>query len=404
MIYNEPYIDLLGGFHPCLGASARVALAPVWSEHFEPMIRRNLAGETVQRTNNPIHFVRNGFMEETYFSWNFIPVFDATGAVIAHYEPLVESTRGVIAERRAHTILQLSEEVPRARSSDAYWDLATKVMSRNAKDIPFVLLYSVEAKFQSSSSRTSSLTGIAEDYQQCTLRGSFGLPADSPAAAHKLDFNQDDGFMPYFRRARNDGCLVMVDLTDGSPTALLVHEMMRSELKQQLLATKKEVERNAMKFQRFAERADLGIFIVGTNGIYSYRNDAWWRILDPALENRDIELGDAWTALIDDEYSETGQEKFKELIKTKQHQSFELRLKRTWKVPSQGSEGSLSEEPMWILVSIQPELAEDGEMLEIVGCFQDISSQKWGEKLQAMQADNARESKRKLENFIDTTS
>jgi hypothetical protein len=55
-------------------------------------------------------------------------------------------------------------------------------------------------------------------------------------------------------------------------------------------------------------------------------------------------------------------------------------------------------------MSIQPELSEEGELLEIVGCFQDISRQKFGEKLQATQALHEKNSKRKLENFIDTTS
>jgi len=55
------------------------------------------------------------------------------------------------------------------------------------------------------------------------------------------------------------------------------------------------------------------------------------------------------------------------------YRSFELRLKRNWTVPSSGIEGSDYEpQPMWILLSIFPELADDGEVLEIVGCFSDI--------------------------------
>lgn len=91
MVYNEAEIELLGGFHPCMGVSARIALASVWSDHFEPIITRNLAGETVEKTNTAIHMVRNGFMEETYFSLKFIPLFDSNGATVGHYEPLVET-------------------------------------------------------------------------------------------------------------------------------------------------------------------------------------------------------------------------------------------------------------------------------------------------------------------------
>ena len=82
-----------------------------------------------------------------------------------------------------------------------------------------------------------------------------------------------------------------------------------------------------------------------------------------------------------------------------------MRLKKTFTAEGQSNDGSDStEEPCYILISIQPELSEKGELLEIVGCFQDISKQKLGEKLQATQALQAQESKRKLENFIDTTS
>jgi hypothetical protein len=91
MIYNEAEIELLGGFHPCMGMSARVALASVWAEYFEPIIDTNLAGETVEKTNTVIHMVRNGFMEETYFSLKFIPIFDSEGVTVGHYEPLVET-------------------------------------------------------------------------------------------------------------------------------------------------------------------------------------------------------------------------------------------------------------------------------------------------------------------------
>ena len=71
--------------------SARVALASVWAEYFEPIIDTNLAGETVEKTNTVIHMVRNGFMEETYFSLKFIPIFDSEGVTVGHYEPLVET-------------------------------------------------------------------------------------------------------------------------------------------------------------------------------------------------------------------------------------------------------------------------------------------------------------------------
>jgi PAS domain-containing protein len=397
MIYNEAYVDLLGGFHPCMGDSARIALPSVWPQYFEPIIEQNLLGETVEKTNTSVHMVRNGFMEETYFSLKFIPIFDAEGATVGHYEPLVETTREVISERRARTLLQLSEEVPRARNSDSYWALATEILSRNDKDIPFALLYSVEA--DPGSDASSNMTRFSDNHQEGTLRGSFGLPRGCAAAPTRLDFQQDHGFAPYFRQAMLARNPITVQFDSGSPAAELMREVhwqghgdacraavvcpmnptssqdnilgymviglnprrpydddyrqfimlatrllstslssillheedihrrertiahaesMKIELKQQLSESQKKLEREVLKFQRFAERADIGIFIVDMAGIYSYRNDAWYHILSP--DNRDLRLDEAWDALIDDEFVELGQARFKTLIDTKEHQ------------------------------------------------------------------------------------
>ncbi|KAH7406739.1 hypothetical protein DE146DRAFT_607011 [Phaeosphaeria sp. MPI-PUGE-AT-0046c] len=472
MIYNEAEIELLGGFHPCMGMSARVALASVWPQYFEPIISQNIAGETVVKIDTAIHMVRNGFMEETYFSLKFIPILDSEGATIGHYEPLTETTREVISRRQSQTLLALSEEIPRARNVDSYWTLATTVLSRNDKDIPFALLYSTEDNSSDTESSATRFSG--GDHQECTLRGSVGLPADSAAGPTCLDFSKDLGFAPYFRQAMaarkpvivsfekdpaaaelvrgidwqgfGDPCraaaicpltptslkdnilgfiviglnprrpydddyhqfiLVASRLLSTSLTSILLHEedigrrertianaeLMKLELKQQLLETQKEVERNALKFQRFADRADVGIFILDIHGVYSYRNQAWFDILAP--KDRDLNLDEAWDALIDDEYILLGQVKFEALMATKQHQTLELRLKRTCDGLGIGSGDSAPQkEAMWVLLSIFPELTDEGEVMEIIGCFTDISQQKFSEKLQATQALNAQESKR----------
>lgn len=214
------------------------------------------------------------------------------------------------------------------------------MFSRNDKDIPFVLLYSVE---YDASDSASSATRMSGEHQECTLRGSVGVPSDSPAAPARLDLRQEDGFAPYFRdalaqrkpiaitiyedpaaamlvrdfkwRGFGDPCrtavvcplnptsskdnilgfmviginprrpydddyrqfvLIASRLLSTSLTSIILHEedigrrertianaeAMRHELQQQLLESQKEAERSALKFQRFADRADIGIFIL----------------------------------------------------------------------------------------------------------------------------------------------
>jgi PAS domain-containing protein len=489
VVYNEAYVEHSGKNHPCMGAEARTAFASVWSERFEPMFEKNMAGETVQVNSMGITLVRNGFAEETYFTLTCIPILDAEGSTVGFYEPFVETvclfvlpctsltctqTREVVSQRYLQILLSLSGELPRTRDSDSYWALATEILSRNDKDIPFALLYSTDIVDDVAVPHT-------DPGRKCTLRGSFGLPEGSIAGPAQLCLEEDSGFAPYLRQATASRSPITVPLNDGSPAAELVQgvqwrgfsdpcraavvcplqptssevlgflilglnprrpydndyqdfvlvtsrilstslrsillheedigrreraianaEAMKLELQRQLLESQKATERHSFRFKRFIERADVGVFIIGMDGVYKYRNEAWYNILKPA--NPDIVLGDAWTALIDDEYAVFGQRKFEALAETKQHQSFELRLKGTWNAPSQNFSDVAEEQPMWVLTSISPELDENGEVSEILGTITDISQQKWGEKLQATHASRAHESKRQLENFIDTTS
>lgn len=452
MVYNEPYVEILGGLHPvCMGSCARVVLREVW-DHFEPIIQRSIAGESIEETNTPISLVRSGFLEETYFSLKFIPVWDSNGVTAGHYETVTETTREQAQQRRLATLLELSEEIPRVRAIEGYWKLATEVLSHNDKDIPFALLYSVECGNEMSSDAMLTSTQLPKDQRQCKLRGSLGVNDDSSIRPECLEFHEQDGFMSYFRKAMLSRQPTTLQLDKGTETAGLLNglhrrgfsepcravaicpinptssdddvlgflvvglnprcpydddyrqfilmtsrllaaslasilwyeenigqreramasaETMKSQLMEQLLTTQKEVERNSLKFQRFAERADIGIFIIGMDGVYSYRNEAWYRIFQP--KDRGVELGDAWEELIDDEYRPLGQAKFGLLMEKKQHQSFELRLKRMWNAPGWEFDSSAHEEqPMWVLCSVYPELSEKGEVLEIVGCVTDI--------------------------------
>lgn len=53
-------------------------------------------------------------------------------------------------------------------------------------------------------------------------------------------------------------------------------------------------------------------------GVYSYRNEAWYDILSP--DDRNIALDEAWGALIAEDYIEVGQAKFEALAVTREPQ------------------------------------------------------------------------------------
>lgn len=97
MLYNKSYIELLGDIHPCMGVSARVAFQDFWDEGLEPLMTRNRLGEVVEKTDYHLRVHRNGFGEETYFSFKFMPVLDSDGATVGSYQTVMETVRAKAA-------------------------------------------------------------------------------------------------------------------------------------------------------------------------------------------------------------------------------------------------------------------------------------------------------------------
>ncbi|KAK7612979.1 hypothetical protein BKA81DRAFT_379022 [Phyllosticta paracitricarpa] len=484
MIYNEPYIELIGDLHPfSMGKSAAVALKDYW-DHFTPFTARNiLVGEAVQEHNLPVFLMRNGVLEETYYSFSMIPILGDHGTVAGHYEPVTETTKHVVSQRRLETLLLLSEETSRARTLDSFWQLVLGALSHNDKDVPFALLYAMED--EDSSDTMSMSTNSSSAAKQCVLKGSLGVPDGHPAAPHRLDFLAGtDGFVPFFREAMKsrgptvldfEGETVPKGMLDGiqwrgfghpcqygvicpiTPTttknvlgflvvginprrpydedyqkfmcvtsrllatcgaSVVLHEedirqrekmitqaeLIKANLTEQLIVSQKEAERNEKKFQRFAERADVGIFIVGSDGRFTYRNKAWFNVAQ--LSEDLIDFRETWRELCLPEDQGRCEKHFAKLMTEKVQVVMELRLKRSWEpphdIPDVGEDHW--HHSMWILISAFPELSDSGEVQEIVGAVTDISRLKWGEGLQKQRTDDALRSKRQLESFIDTTS
>ena len=58
----------------------------------------------------------------------------------------------------------------------------------------------------------------------------------------------------------------------------------------------------------------------------------------------------------------------------------------------------------WVLATSQPELAEDGSLRSIMGSITDISHLKWAQGLQNRRLQEAEETRRQQNEFIDITS
>lgn len=82
LIYNDGYIPVAGGRHPrAFGEKART----FWPELFpelDPFIEEVYNGNSVYCEDAQLIMERNGYTEETYFTWSYVPIPDPSGEIM----------------------------------------------------------------------------------------------------------------------------------------------------------------------------------------------------------------------------------------------------------------------------------------------------------------------------------
>jgi signal transduction histidine kinase/DNA-binding response OmpR family regulator len=172
-IYNDAYCPVLGTKHPWALAQP---VSECWKEIWhilQPLIDTPFQGGPA--TWNDDLFVeinRHGFIEETHFTIAYSPVPDETvpsgiGGVLATVHEISEK---VVGERRVAALRDLAAGAARAKTAEKACRLAARTLGAHAKDIPFALLYLIDA-----------------DGRQARLAGSTGIAAATPASPLVLD-------------------------------------------------------------------------------------------------------------------------------------------------------------------------------------------------------------------------
>ncbi|KAG5944126.1 hypothetical protein E4U53_006928 [Claviceps sorghi] len=222
-IYNEAYISLAGQKHPQLmGSRYKDAWAEIWDE-IKPVVENAWkSGQSTMKHDNRLFLKRDGFLEETFFSWAMMPLIGSDGDVVGLYNPCFENTRRKVNERRMHTLREIGEKVAAATTVTEFWPKLLAGLEYNEYDLPFSLIYSVK---EDAESEVSSLhSGSMAPSSQFNLEGSLGIPANHVAAPATLDFKtSEDGFAPYMRQSLSTGgAPVVLSEKEGTlPTHLL---------------------------------------------------------------------------------------------------------------------------------------------------------------------------------------
>ncbi|SKA26638.1 PAS domain-containing sensor histidine kinase [Consotaella salsifontis] len=105
------------GFGPILGKRAATALgkplADVWfdvMDDIRPMVEQAMAGTPVWKEDLPLTMTRNGYPEETWWTFSYSPVRDDEGRIMGFLDTVTETTQSVLARRQ---IVETNEKLKR---------------------------------------------------------------------------------------------------------------------------------------------------------------------------------------------------------------------------------------------------------------------------------------------------
>jgi PAS domain S-box-containing protein len=170
-LYNDAYISVLGGKHPAaLGEPAPAVWHEIW-QVIGP--RAELALTRDEGTFDEALLLlmeRNGYTEETYFTFSYSPVVDDSGGFGGIFSPVTEDTQRIIGERQLALLRELSVRTADARTWQDACTLSVAALQTNPHDIYWALIYVIDAETQTA-----------------VLAGTTGIEPHSPAAPTNVD-------------------------------------------------------------------------------------------------------------------------------------------------------------------------------------------------------------------------
>ncbi|RKH52209.1 response regulator [Corallococcus interemptor] len=146
-LYNDAYRPVLGLKHPgSMGAPGE----KVWSEIWDvvgPMARGVLNGGPATWSENLALFLNSrGFVEETFHTFSYSPIPDEQGSVGGVLVTVRETTQEVQHDRQLRMLRDLAARSADAKSPEQACQASLDVLSGNDLDLPFCLLYLLDAK------------------------------------------------------------------------------------------------------------------------------------------------------------------------------------------------------------------------------------------------------------------
>jgi PAS domain S-box-containing protein len=175
-IYNDGYRPICAGKHPqSLGEDYTKTWVTAW-QILDQAFQRALAGQTSFLENQRMFLDRNGYLEETFFTFSLSPIRDESGEVGGLFHPVTETTPQMLSQRRTRALRDLASRPSRSKTVRESCELSAQALTNYQLDLPFALIYLVD-----------------DEGAGARLTGSANLPPGSRASPASIDFGGSSG-------------------------------------------------------------------------------------------------------------------------------------------------------------------------------------------------------------------
>lgn len=165
-LYNDAYKSIIGGKHPwALGRPTKEVWREIWPD-IAPLLAVAMNGDEGTYVEAQLLVMeRNGYREETYYTFSYSPVPSDAGGTGGIICANTDDTRTVIGERQMALLRELAMAPAEARTALQACQRCARALARDLRDLPFAMIYVAAPHARSFS-----------------LMGSSGFPPGHPGA------------------------------------------------------------------------------------------------------------------------------------------------------------------------------------------------------------------------------
>ncbi len=144
-LYNDPYRAIVGGKHPwALGNPASVVWKDIWLQ-IEPMLEQVMKkDEGTYAESQLLIMVRNGYPEETYYTFSYTPIPADEGGTAGMICANTDDTDRIISERQLRTLSLLGKKLTDTKTHNEVIHKSIESLNDNQHDFSFALFYTFE--------------------------------------------------------------------------------------------------------------------------------------------------------------------------------------------------------------------------------------------------------------------